>query len=289
MTKSFENRKIKTIAVVCRDAGGANILANYIKKFDANFKFVLSGPAIQIFKNFFPDISIYDHKTAINNSEKVICSSGFSEWEKKGLYLARELKKFSIVSLDHWSNYKQRFVFKNRLILPHEIWVYDKTAKKLIKKIFPEVLVKLKTNTYLINQINEIKFKSTRLNIKDDNDKQILYLLQPIDKGKEFLYLDLFIKRYYSKYKNNFNKILIKPHPSEHKKKYLNWVKKNFSLPIKLDNKITLIDAIVSSDLIVGIDTYAMYVAKMAGKSVYQFLPSKSIPKMEVFINMKKF
>ncbi len=287
MIQPLDNKK--NIAIVCNDAGGANILANYIKNLNANFKFVLSGPAVNIFKKFFSNIVLFDHKTAINLSEKVICSSGSGEWEKQGLNLAREFGKFSIVSLDHWSNYRQRFIFKNKLILPNEIWVYDKTAKKLIKKIFPEILVKLKTNIYLIDQINEIKFKINNLKIKDHNHRQILYLLQPIGKKKEFVYLDLFMKLYQTKYKNDYNKILIKLHPSEHEDKYSHWLKKNFSFPIIMDNKITLIDAIVKSDLIVGIDSYAMYVAIMAGKNVYQFLPSKSISKSEVFFNLQKF
>ena len=49
--RKFKNKKI---CIVSNDAGGAEILKSLTNSFKGNFKFLLKGPALNIFqKNFF--------------------------------------------------------------------------------------------------------------------------------------------------------------------------------------------------------------------------------------------
>ena len=42
--------------------------------------------------------------------------------------------------LDHWVNYKQRFILNKKLILPNEIWVSDTLAYTIAKETFQNKL-----------------------------------------------------------------------------------------------------------------------------------------------------
>jgi hypothetical protein len=135
--------------IVSHDAGAAEILSSYVKNTKGNYIFVLSGPAKKIFKKKIKNIIISKLDKAEMISFKLICGTSFkSKIELEAIDKFKKKKKETIAIIDHWINYKQRF-FKNRkLILPNKIWVFDKHAKKLIKKIFPKVKIYLKKNFY---------------------------------------------------------------------------------------------------------------------------------------------
>ena len=72
------------------------------------------------------------------------------------MLLTLKKKKKLIVWLDNWINYKKRFYFKKKKIIPNEIWVNDNYSKKKIIKIIKTKII-LKKNYYLQNQKKEIK------------------------------------------------------------------------------------------------------------------------------------
>ena len=53
------------------------------------------------------------------------------------------MNPLNISVLDHWVNYKERFIRGGELILPDEIWVCDNHALALAKKAFPGARVSL--------------------------------------------------------------------------------------------------------------------------------------------------
>ena len=83
--------------------------------------------------------------------------------------------------LDHWVNYKQRFILNKKLILPNEIWVSDTLAYTIAKETFQNKLKIKKIKNYYFDKAKKyfkLKKKKTSNNNKKNN---ILYLCEPID------------------------------------------------------------------------------------------------------------
>ena len=154
------------ITAVSHDAGGAELISNYLKN-KKKVQFVLKGPAKKIFKNNIKNPHLISLKKALNNSELVICgTSAFSDLEKKAIIQCRK-NKIKVVSwLDSWTNYKERFLLNNCLNLPDEIWVSDNYAYKKAKNIFQNVKILKKKNYYLKNIKEELKKKKNKENKK---------------------------------------------------------------------------------------------------------------------------
>ena len=81
---------MEKIAIICHAAGGAEIISNWAVSQKATFYFVLSGPAISIFRKLFGDIKIYKIEEAVNNSDWTLCGSSWdSDLEKKAFFYAK--------------------------------------------------------------------------------------------------------------------------------------------------------------------------------------------------------
>ena len=105
------------IALISRDAGGAEFISRYIEKKKEKFCIAATGPAIKIFKEKFKNKKIINKITAIKKSDWVLCSTGTSsDYEKDAIILAKKNKKKVVAYIDHWTEYKKRFLKNNRLI-----------------------------------------------------------------------------------------------------------------------------------------------------------------------------
>jgi len=265
------------IAIVSNDAGGAEILSSYVQNFnDSNIKyiFILTGPARSIFKKKIKKINITNLKEAVNIASELICSTSLnSKIELKAIRKFKEIGKKTTVILDHWINYKKRFIYKNKIILTDNICVYDKYAKNLLKNIFPKILIFLKRNYYIYNIKKNIKRKIN----KQAKIINILYVSEPISEIKknfkitgEFKTFNFFYKNIKSITKKNF-KIIFRIHPAEKKNKY-KWLKVNFPF-VKFSKNKFLKNDIEKSDIVVGRQTMALVVALAARRKVISCIP----------------
>ena len=81
--------------------------------------------------------SRHDLFDAINESNYVITSTSWqSNLEKEAIIISKKLGKYVISLIDHWVNYKERFILNGTLNLPNEIWVTDEYAFKIAKSNF---------------------------------------------------------------------------------------------------------------------------------------------------------
>ena len=94
--------------------------------------------------------------------------NNFFEFQAKNLCKNKDIKIVSII--DNWINYKMRFVYKKKLILPDEIWVFDKFAFRKSKKIFKKTKIIQKRNFYLEEISKKIKLYK--------NKNYILYICE---------------------------------------------------------------------------------------------------------------
>lgn len=255
-----EISKYKKIAVCSHDAGGAEVLSSFVKKYKKNFFFILSGPAIDIFKKKIKNVKRYSIETSINKSQLLITSTSVrSNIELQAIKYAKKKNKETISVLDHWSRYKDRFTIKKSLVLPDELWTLDREALALSKKLFPKIKIKLIRNPYL----DSIK------KIRNKKNKRILFVSDNYDDFYNKKGVDFFILKKFLNYldrrnsKNLLRKIYLKLHPSEKKNKYSNFNFKNVKIQIIFNKK--LFKLIKNFGTVVGHQSMALVVAKSFG------------------------
>ena len=272
------------VAIVCHDAGGAEILSSWLLRSDNLCFVVTEGPAISIFDRKCVDAERLSLVDAIAKCDWVLCGTGWaSDLERQSIKLGRQQGKKTVAFLDHWVNYKERFEEAGgNLTLPDELWVGDEQAKRVAEADFPNIPITLQTNPYFEDLRNDFakleKIKTPRIK------KSILFVCEPIREhaylnyGNEYHWgyteedaLKYFLENIKSLHLN-IDHITIRPHPSEKLEKY-HWAKAFAPSLIRFGGKISLIQETIEADVVVGCHTMAMVVALLAGKRVISCVP----------------
>lgn len=275
----FGNEKLITehsVGVVCHDAGGANLVFSILAHHKPNnLKVYVEGPAIEIFKNFFPDLQQEkDLGSALYGIEVLVSGTGWAsnlEHDARRLAMSRGIRNVAVI--DHWINYKVRFFRNGELIKPDQIWVSDPFAFKIAQKQFPEISIRQIRNYYLDELIANIGCPPV------GNSMEVLYILEPARSnwGKailgEFQALEYFLSKLDKLQLSSDVVIKLRPHPSDEIGKYDAWIAKTKNSALILEKKTSLQNAISRSHIVVGCESFALVVALMAGKDVYCSLP----------------
>ena len=128
---TLEVLKYLVLGLLNRNVYFIVLLADLQKKFLSKIKKVI----------FINDFTKLKHE----NIKHYICSTSWkSNIEMKNLFYAKKKNINTIVYFDHWSNYEKRLIYRNKNLLPNEIWVNDIYAFKLIRKYYPHVKLKKK-------------------------------------------------------------------------------------------------------------------------------------------------
>lgn len=279
---------MKKICVVSHDAGGAEVVSNWVKQNYEGFKFsfALDGPALNIFsKNLNTKIKKMENiAKQIKKSDIILCGTSWqSELEKNAIKMGKMFNTESIAILDHWVYYKERFIDKNfELQTPDQIWVCDKEAFKIAKSIFKKVKIVQIQNPYIYSIKKELEKLSS--NIANKNPNSILYVCEPTKAQAKLHYGDenahgfteetalTYFLRNINKVQSDKEEIIIRPHPSEEMRKY-QWVY-DFKLPnLVVRKKESLLEEIICSKLVVGCESMAMVIALEVGKRVLCSIP----------------
>lgn len=272
------------IAVVSHDAGGAEILSSYIRLHNLDCLYVLDGPARQIFERKLGPIKTHSLLDAISQSASIICSTSWqSDIEFNAIKLARTLGKSSIAFLDHWVNYRDRFVRFGETVWPDEVWVGDAIAMTIAKQVLPNLPITVVDNPYLKDVEKELlAYQIYRLS--SPVCISVLYVCEPISThallrygdARYWGYVEQEALRYFlsniSALGKPIERILIRPHPSEHVDKYA-WAQHEFNLTINFGGTRPLLEEIVGSDVVVGCESMAMVIALLANKKVVSCIP----------------
>lgn len=279
------------IAVVAHDAGSANHIFAWLRDIGLGrnkFNVCALGPAEKIFSNdkFFEHWNICSLKEALSDADCLLSGTGWATTiEHDARVISKKDNIYCIAALDHWSNYRERFTFREKECLPDEIWVVDDYAKMLAEEIIPESKILQVPNVFLDKQVASI--------IRYDIDKKessnieisVLYLMEPFHDFwtttqkslGEFVAFEYFI--------NNMSMILgddkkinifIRPHPSDKDGKYKSLESHKGRVRVFVTEGKALYQEIAQADLIVGCNTYAMAVALAAGKKVVSSLPPEA-------------
>lgn len=267
---------MKKIGIVAHDAGAANHIVAWIKCGDINATEILlnlSGPASTIYEKTIGSYNNLPLDYVVENSELLISGTGWSsDVEHNSRFKASRNGIYSVAVIDHWTNYRERFIRGDTEVLPDEIWVTDKYALSYARSVFPRVTMRLKVNRFLMLQIDEIKNME-----KASNTNNVLFLMEPIRSNwndssvpGEIQALDFFLDNFINLgIENNFQ-LKIRPHPSDFDGKYDEFINDNFC---EVDAGSSLAEALAWADVVVGCQTYAMVVALHAGKKVVSSIP----------------
>jgi len=279
-----------SIAIVSNDAGGAEILSSYVKNTPGIYYLAVSGPAINIFERKLGEINNLSMEEAIDKASWLLCgTSSPSEIELNAIKRAKLLRKKSVAYLDHWINYKERFVRSAEAVYPDEIWVGDKWAKEIADKVFLNLPVCLKYNPYFDDINKALKSIESKVN-ENRKGVNILFLSQPISVHAKASKEDD-LNRGYSEYDaltyllsnthvlgEQINNVEIRLHPSEKYGKYDELLLRYTNLKALVTGGEGLLASIVSSDIVVGMDSMAMFVGLLAHKKVICCIPPYGKP-----------
>lgn len=297
----------KKIFVVSHDAGGAEVVSAYIKRYQKNYDFCcyVVGPAVKIFKKrrlekyFAPDLAIKtveDVLDFVGDIDLVLTATSWSsDIELRFLNAAKKRQIHTAAYLDHWTNYRERFDYPNprwKKNLPDEIWVGDREALVFAEK-FGLPSVKLVPNQYFI----EIQAKIRKLRAHQRNrsslvrtKRSILFISEPVAQGakkmfnsphywgfteQEVLAMICYSVENYNLLHQQHWQIIVRRHPSDSQyaydriiKTYLRKIRVSYS---KTDD---LVADIAKADLIIGMESMALVIGFLAKKKVISFIPS---------------
>lgn len=286
---------MKTL-VVSHDSGGAQVLSSWVVRQEdvSRFIFSVQGPALEIFSEKIETFQNLEIDNAISTANSIITTTSWaSEIEMSALKRFKDLKiSNSVVLLDHWTNYRERFIYKDLLILPDEIWVTDHFASELAIKTFPKIPVSRIHNYYLeevIKKVNDLQVNSLGDEFKAK--LEILFVGENVSTNCERTHGDAnfygyteqesfvyFLERI-NKFGDMQNIVLtIRPHPSETAEKYISLIP--VSLKTKLNyfvSKNSLEIDLANSDLVVGMSSFALYISVNAQIRTICVIPDSSI------------
>lgn len=270
------------IAVVCHDAGAANIILAAMRA-DATDRYlpVMQGPAEKLWQVAgCPGGSLMPLGTALAQARSVLSGTGWaSRLEHDARCEARRMGLLSAAVIDHWVNYAARFERDGKTILPDEFWVTDSEAFRIASSTFEGARIRLMPNLYLQEQVRQIGQPSPH------HVGNILYVLEPIrakwsggEQPGEFEALDYFIARLEHFGHPKRLRIRLRPHPSDSPGKYDAWLARQSGLDVALDDAGSLAQAIGQSEWVAGCETMALVVALSAGRKVVCTLPPPAPP-----------
>lgn len=276
------------IAVVANDAGGAEILSSYVRQQHLDCLYVLEGPARKIFERKLGRVETVPLDKALRRATSVLSGTGWhSNLEFEAIKMARSLGKPSVAFLDHWINYRERFIRSGELCLPDEIWVGDPMAEVMAKKIFPGVLIRRKENPYFGDIVEE--YAGIEIPPRTARGVSVLYVCEPLrgialqqfGNERHWGYVEEDALRYFLANVNalgsRVERIVIRPHPSEPVDKY-DWARTEIDLPIEAGGRLTQMEEIAECDVVIGCQSMAMVVGLLAGKRVICCIPPEGKP-----------
>jgi hypothetical protein len=277
------------LAIAAHDAGAANHIIAWFKHLanqqtkpsNRSIAVSVADPALSLWLSAFPNSKISTISDSLSDAKLLISGTGWqSNLEHNARKLAQNLGVKSVAVIDHWTNYRDRFIRDDEEVLPDEIWVTDEYAKKLAENYFPDLRIVQLPNLYLENIVAEVRLQEA--SVLKSAATRLLYVLEPIrqvwgngEQLGEFQALDFLIKNINLLGFGENLSIKLRPHSSDPIGKYDQWIESQKNLDVSLDSSRTLAEGIAWSNVVVGCQTYAMVVALASGRQVICSIPPR--------------
>jgi hypothetical protein len=268
------------LTVACHDAGAANLIIAWLADHGGPPRACIEGPARTLWEKAYPGAQVLPLAEALDGAVSLLSGTG---WESNLEHTARRLSKEkgirSIAVLDHWTNYRERFIRSDELVLPDELWVADVHAEAKARRCFPSLPVRQLPNRYLERLVREVRtYGPEPARLRDPHN--ILYVLEPVrnDWGYnselgEFQALAFFLESLPSLGVGENVKIRLRPHPSDPYGKYNDWPLRYPKLDLSVEERGDMAEQIAWADWVVGCETFALVIALQAGRIAMSSLP----------------
>lgn len=259
------------IAVVCHDAGAANLILAWLAVERPAVRPVMAGPSAALWQTRFPGTETLALEEALDGAASVLSGTGWAsdlEHLARQAAIARGLP--SVAVIDHWVNYLPRFERGGTVCLPDAIWVTDGHALAIACSNFSVPVIE-KPNFYLEEQAGLIGFPPA--------SGDVLYIGEPIrtpwreGAPSEFEALDYFMVKRGAAGIAAGVPIRIRLHPSEPPGKYDEWIASQTAAAVSVDGSDDLATAIRGAGWVVGCQSYGLVVAQAAGRRAICALP----------------
>ncbi len=286
------------LCVVSHDAGGAEILASYVARNRIACEFVLDGPGLTVFQRRLGRVKPICLNAALDKCDEFLTGTSWqSNLEWKALVGARELGKKTISFLDHWGNYRERFIRNKVECLPDTFYVGDVLAEKLTRQMFPRKPVFLISNPHFDDVREAFSKLENCSGTKLKDGLRVLFVCEPLTEHgglqygdeRHWGYTEFEALRYFFEKRESLGspviKLVIRPHPSESKQKYRE-IAHEFGKIAFIGGKKTLLQEIAECDVVVGCESMAMVIGLIAGRRVVSAIPPGgrpcSLPQSEI-------
>lgn len=278
----------KYILFSAEQVGGVDALLPVIKKIQKNkrFKFALFFDNKNIYKyakkkniknlRLFvnPSLNRIEEVIKKENPDVFFTDTNNTEFkdsiDKKIIKISKSIGKPSVSIVDAWMNYKERFGEKLEYLSDY-ILVIDEEMKNDLENIgISSNIIKI-TGSPRFDKFSKIKKTKEEKNL-------IVFYSQPYI-SEEFSEVDVF-KDIVEVVENNYPKkeIIIKFHPSREKNrdKYDYIIKSSRLVIEKAKNDAKSDNLTKKAELIIGINSIALFDAALMGKKVFSYQPGKN-------------
>ncbi len=230
----------------------------------------------ELVKNFFPNFIF----TGTSYTSKI---------ELKFIEQATKHDILSVAFIDHWTNFRNRFLWDEKFVLPNEIWVIDEKAKNLaIQDSLPAEKLQIVGNPYYDflkiwkpDIPKEVLLRSIDL---PENASYILYVPEPLSQVggiekfgfDEYEVLHQIIAELSEKFSVTLQGfLLVKPHPNHQLGKFEEIIAKAPQNILLLDSKTPINLLMFYADCVVGLFSNALIEGKLIGAKVIRLLPER--------------
>ncbi len=270
-------------AVVLHDAGAANQVIAWI---DAGLipgdRVLAEGPAAELWHASARPPLRAGLDAMLDGAALLVTGTGWqSDLEHRARCHARARGLPNLAALDHWVNYRERFVRNGETVLPDGLLVADPEAEAMASAIFPDLPVTRMPGLYLQREVAAVRAAEAA---SDRAPEGVLAVLEPArdDWGRgvdgTFQALDALVAFWGALGLPRGCGLRLRPHPSDPPGRYDAWCAANRALGPTISVETSLAADIASAAHVVGLSSYAMVVALAAGRDTVSILPPWAPP-----------
>lgn len=146
------------LALVCHDAGAAQLILPWLPPEATDVRACLQGPARALWlERHGARAPLLTLEQALAGAALLLSGTSLeADLEHTARLQAAAAGLRSVAVVDHWVHYAARFQRDGLRVLPDELWVCDAEAFALARAVFPERAVRLQPNLHLRSQLQRL-------------------------------------------------------------------------------------------------------------------------------------
>lgn len=260
--------KAEKVAAVANDVGGAKQVVNMLSYFRLSPDFLFTGPAQETLKDWDSEYSTISSVDELGQYNLIITGSGWmTNLETDAIKFGHEFKVPVITVLDHWVNYKARFLNLRDEEIPRIFVTSNFLSACRARESFPYSQ---------IVEIEDLELKALRKSLDEMNcESDLLIILEPfseVNGYNEFQFDAKILGAVLAQVDNHpkLGKIILRLHPSSNVGFNLNQFEKN-KIPVEISASRSLLDDLKSTGYVVGFNSQAMYLSSQSGIPTYGY------------------